>query len=349
MAYTEILTGHDLTAEQWDDQIYKEYIGQLWWKNVMGTSQNAIITVKDDLTKKAGDAITVGVRGTMQGGKVTGNSTGIGNEGKVDFYGQRITIDNVRHLIKVQDVPMTQKRVGFNVLTEAKDALVEKSQLDLDETITTELSTTSTGRVRGRYLYGAADSNWNATHATALGNIDNTADQLTTNMMRIAKRKALIPVNADGVKMRPTKIQNGKAYEEWFLFVGHSYALRDLFDSDASWKNAQLNLTPRSTSDSPIFSGSSFKGAYDGILIYEYDRIQLVSSTIQCAHNFLLGAQAGAVVWGQRSKFGEEETDVGHNITYETHEIRGVKKLYFTRTNEMDQGIVHVFSAAVAD
>ena len=349
MAYTEILTGHDLTAEQWDDNLFTEYIGQMWWKNLMGTSQNAIINVKDDLTKKPGDAITIGVRGTMQGGKVTGNTTGIGNEGKVDFYGQRITIDNVRHLIKIMDVPMTQKRVGFDVLSQAKEALVEKSQLDLDETITSSLSDVTTGKVRGRYLYGAIDGNWSGVHATDLTNIDNTADQLTTGMIRIAKRKALIPVNADGVKIRPMKVVNGKAYEEWFCFVGHTYALRDLFDNDAAWKNAQLNIPPQSNASSPLFQGSSFKGAYDGCLIYEYDRIQLVSSTIQCAHNFLLGAQAAAVVWGQRSKFGEEETDVKHNITYETHEIRGVSKLFFTRTNQMDQGVVHVFSAAVSD
>ena len=349
MAYVEILTTHDLTAEQWDNQIFTEYIGQLWWKNAMGTSQNSIINVKDDLTKKPGDAITIGVRGLMQGGKVTGNATGIGNEGKVDFYGQRITIDNVRQLIKIMDVPMTQKRVGFDVLNQAKDALTEKQSIDLDESITTALSDTSTGRVRGRYLYGAADSNWNATHATALTNVDNTADQLTTNMIRIAKRKALIPVVADGVRMAPTQIVNGKNYEQWYWFVGHPYSLRDMFDSDAAWKNAQLNIPPRSNGDSPIFTGSAFKGAYDGVLIYEYDRINLVSSTIQVSHNFLLGAQAAAVVWGQRSKFGEEETDLGHNITYETHEIRGISKLYFTRTNQMDQGKVSIFAAATAD
>src|SRR3989304_8606047 len=130
MAYTEILTDHALTAEQFDEQVFTEYIGQMWWKNLMGTSQNSIINVKDDLTKKPGDAITIGVRGTLQGGKVTGNATGIGNEGKVDFYGQRLTIDNVRHLIKIMDVPMTQKRVGFDVLSQAKEAVVEKAQVD---------------------------------------------------------------------------------------------------------------------------------------------------------------------------------------------------------------------------
>ena len=345
MAYTEILTTHGLTAEQWDNQLFEEYLSMLWWKNLMGTSQSAVIQVKDELTKQPGDAITIGLRGQMIGGKVTGNTKGVGNEGSVDFYSQRVTIDNVRHLIKIWDVPMTQKRVGFNVLQEAKNALTEKSQIDLEDAITTALVDTSSGRVAGRYIYGV--SAYNATHATALAQIDGTNDMLTSSLISIAKRKCLIPVNATA-KVRPMKVKNGKNFEEWFTLVGHPLAIRDLVDNDAAYRNAQLNLPPRGN-DSPLFTGASFKGSHNGVLIYEYDRIPLVSSTVQCAHNLLLGAQAGAVVWGQRSKFGEEEEDVKHNMIYETHEIRGVAKLVFNRATEEDQGVVHVFSAAVAD
>ena len=348
MAYTEVLTGDTITVEQFENSVFREYIGMLWWKHLMGTGSNMIIQVKNELTKKPGDAITINLRGQLQGGKVTGKNKGIGNEGRVDFFGQRITIDNVRHLVKIEDRPMTEQRTGFSVTTEVNDALKEASQLDLDEQITTDLSNTSNARVRGRYLYGAADSNWNDTHSTALTNVDNEADQLTTNMMRIGKRKAQIPVNATA-KVRPMRIKNGKNMEEWFAFVGHPYSLRDMFDADAAWKNAQLNIPPGTNRSSPIFTGSSFKGAYDGILIYEYERINLVSSTIQVSHNFLLGAQAHAVVWGQRTKVGQEETDVGHDITYETHEIRGSSKLFFDRATQEDQGLLHIFAAAVAD
>lgn len=348
MAYTEVLTDNGLTEEKWDNKLFREYIDQMWWKHLMGTSSNAVIQVKNQLTKGPGDAITIGLRGRVQGGKVTGNNQGIGNEGSLEFYNQRIVIDNVRHLLKFKDVPMSNKRVGFDILTEGKDGLTEKSQEDLEDQITTDLSDTSNGRVQGRYLYGAADSNWNSTHSTALTAVDNANDQLTTNMMRIAKRKATIPVNATA-KIRPMKVKMGKKLEQWYVFVGHPYSLRDMFDNDAAWKNAQLNIPPGTNMSSPIFTGSSFKGSYDGILIYEYERTNLVSSTIQVSHNFLLGAQAHAVVWGQRSKFGEEFTDLKHDVTYETHEIRGSSKLYFNRATVEDQGVVHVFAAAVSD
>ena len=314
----------------------------------MGTSSNSPIIIVEDLAKKPGDAITVQLRGRLQGGHVTGAAKGLGNEGKVDFFGQRLVVDNVRDLVLFTDVPMSQKRTNFDLLQQGKEALIEEAKIRLEDDITTALTDTSLGRVRGRYLYGAADSNWDATHATALTNIDNTADQLTTSMISIAKRKATIPVNATA-KVRPMRVNTGKAFEEWFVFCGHTYCTRDLINNDAAWRNAQLNIPPQSNQGSPIYSGSSFKGSWDGVLIYEYDLLPLVSSTIQCAHNLLLGAQAGAIVWAQRSKFGEEEQDVGHDVTYEVHEIRKVSKLVFDRATQEDNGLVNLFAAAVAD
>jgi hypothetical protein len=348
MAYIEVLEANDLTAEQWDSMLFEEYIGQMWWKNVMGESNDSIILVNEDLTSKAGSAINVPMRGLMQGGKVTGNSTGVGNEGTVPLFNYRIVVDNVRHLVRVEDIPMTQQRTAFSVLTAAKDALKEKNSLDLDETITSALSDTATGRVRGRYLYGAADSNWNATHSTALTNIDGTDDMLTLDMINIAKRKARIPTNAEAI-IRPMRIKNGKNFEEWYCFVGHDLAIRDMVKNDAAFNNAHLLIPPQANASSPLFSGSSFKGNFNGVLVYEYQRVQLESSTIQCAHNLFLGAQAGLVAWAQRPKFGEEFFDLKHKVTYETHEIRGVGKIAFNRDTVEDNGVVHVFSAAVAD
>src|SRR3990167_589586 len=162
---------------------------------------------------------------------------------------------------------MSEKRTNFNLLQQGKEALIEEAKIRLEDDITTALTDTSLGRVRGRYLYGAADSNWNATHATALTAVDNTADQLTTGMIDIAKRKATIPVNATA-KIRPMQIQTGKAFEEWFVFCGHTYCIRDLVNNDAAWRNAQLNIPPQRAADSVLYSGSSFKGAWNGTLIY---------------------------------------------------------------------------------
>jgi|GEM_PF-1524313 len=354
MAYTEILTGAGVTVSQWEARIAAEYIGQLWMKNIMGPSQDAVIQVKSDLTKMPGDAINFGIRSQMKGGYVAGNAFGLGNEGRVEFYNQRTVIDNVRHLVRFDDVPMSQKRVGWDLLNQGREALVEKARIRLDEDIIAGLSVVTTGRVRGRYLYGAVDSNWNATHATALTNVDNTADQATTNGIRICKRKALIPVNAT-TRVRPMNVKVGMNFEQWFITILHPYCVRDLVDSDAAYRNAQLLLPPNGNRDSSLFTGNAYRGAYDGVLIYEYDRINLVSSTIQCAHNLFLGAQSAVVAWGQMPKFNEQEQDLGHTVTYEIHEIRKVDKVVFGRNavdssiSDEDNGVIHYFAAAVAD
>lgn len=346
MGYTEILTGHDITAEQFDDICHREFTRQLFMKFLMGSGENAVIQVKEDLVKKPGDAMTVNYKTTQAGGTVRGNAKGVGNEGSTGFYGQRITIDNVRTLHKIWDVPMTQKRTTFNILTEAKDSLTTKHAETLDDDIINVMCSDATGRVRGRYLYGAADSNWNATHATALTAVDNAADQLTGSMLGMAKRKAIIKGTGVTEKIRPMRVTNGQASEQWYIFLGHTYSIRDLVNNDAAFRNAQLLLPPRSNADNIFFTGSSFKGSWEGVLIYEYEAMPLVASTIQVSHNLLMGAQAGVVCWGQRAKFGEEEEDLGHNLIYELHDIRGQAKMV---RNSVDHGMINVFAAAVAD
>jgi hypothetical protein len=363
MAYTEVLTSGNpavTSAEQWEAEVHQEYIGQFKMKFLMGSGPNAVIQVKEDLTKSAGDAITIHYASQQTGGTVRGNAKGIGNEGNMDFYAQRFVIDNTRTLHKVWDVPMTEQRTTFNTLMEVRHALTTKHAETFDDDMVTGLTNTSVGKVRGRYLYGAADSNWNATHATALATIDATNDKLTTSMIGVAKRKAVIKGTGVTEKIRPTRIMNGLQSEEWFVMMAHTYAIRDLVNDDAAFRNNQLLLPPGRNSDSLYFTGSHFKGSWEGVLIYEYDRLPLATNTnsIQTAHNLLMGAQAGAVVWGQRTKFGEEDEDLKHNQIYELHDIRNAVSSGSTNNHKLvrndgvnttDHGIVNVFSAAVAD
>ena len=173
-------------------------------------------------------------------------------------------------------------------------------------------------------------------------------------MISVAKRKATIKGTGVTEKIRPTMIKNGMRYEKWYTFLGHEYAIRDLVNNDAAYRNAQLLLPPGRNSDSPFFTGSDFKGSWDGVLIYTNDRLPLTSSTIQVCHNLLLGAQAGTIAFAQRSRFGEEYEDLKHNATYELHDIRfkngtGSNNNVKLVRNSVDHGLINVFSAAVAD
>lgn len=353
MSYVEVLHANGLTQTQWEKSIFKEYLQHTRWKLFASTGSDAIIQIKENLMKESGDSITIGLRGRLVGGRVDGAAKGAGNEGTLSFYNQNITVDMYRRLVKMENVAMSNQRVSFDVLVQAKEALEDEVAIDFDDDITDALTVVSTGHVQGRYLYGSLEANYSATHATGLSAVDSTTDMLTTRLIARAKRKALHPLNA-AAKIRPVRVKVGKNQEEWFVFMGQTYAIRDLTENDAAWQNKLLNLTPQaSMSDSPFFTGSFFKGSHEGVLIYEQDSLPLEvglgAGSIDVAHNLFLGAQAGAVCWAQRSKFAEDDMDVHHDRIYEISEIRGIAKLLFNRTTPEDNGIIHVFTSAVAD
>lgn len=351
-SYVEILNSHGITQTQWDTKVYFEYLRKLLWFLFMGTDESAIIQVKTRLQKSKGDTIVFELVGELEGGTVTGNATGEGNEGSFDIFVDQVQIDNVRHLVRVDDVDMSEQRSGLDLLNLAKSRLTNKQKNYVDDQISTKLSDTSNGRVRGRYLYGKNDDNWDAVHATALNSIDDTNDQLTLKSLSKAKRKAQFPGSVDLPKIQPTQVMgNAKRLTEWFVYVAHGYTTRDLTENDATFINRQLNIPPEPNSKNPLYTGSSFKGAHDGVLIHGYDGIHLeVNVTpVQCAHNLLLGAQAAAWAVGQNPKFKSEGFDLGHKFRAETHEIFGIEKLVFNTANAEDHGVVHHFVAAVDD
>src|SRR3990170_557490 len=338
--YTSIETTHGLTQEQWGSGLYKEYLGEFPFFELMGTSSDAVIQVKEDLTKKPGDAITIGIRGKLTGAGVTGLDELKGNEEQMQFFDQRITIDEFRHGVALKG-KMSQQRVAFNLRNEAKDALKDWLMEKTENDLITALTDVASGRVRGRYLYGAVDSNWNATHATATANIDNTADKLTTSIISIAKRKARLGTT---IKMRPFAITDSgrKIAEKYIMFV-HDLAARDL-KTDTSWQNHQRDLVVAGLRDSvPWISGSNFVGEWDGVLVYASDRMPRAAdgaSAIYTSHNLLLGAQAAAIVWGQRTGWEEDIDDYNHKHGFSVGEVRGVAKLVFSRATPEDHGVV---------
>lgn len=351
-SYVEILNSHGITQTQWDTKVHFEYLRKLFWFLFMGKDESAIIQVKTRLQKGKGDTIIFELVGELEGGTVTGNTTGRGNEGSFSIFTDSVTIDNVRHLVRLDDIPMSTQRSGLDLLNLAKSRLTTKQKFYVDDKITAILSSRTTGRVQGRYLYGKLDSNWDVTHATALANVDNTDDQLTLKVISIAKRKAKYPGAADLPKIMPTMVEgNAKRLNEWFMYVGHGLSMRDLVENDATFVNRQLNIPPEANSNNPLYTGSSFKGSHDGVLIHEYDGILLEanSNSVQCAHNFLLGAQAAAWAIGQGVKYHQEEIDHGHSLSAEVHEIFGIEKLVFNTDNAEDHGVVHSYVAAVSD
>ncbi len=338
-----IETTHGCSAEQWSNEVLTEYLGQNPFFTFMGTGSSNIIQVKEELTKAAGDAITVQLRAKLSGAGVTGAATLKGNEENLVFYDQKISVDTLRHAVILKG-EMSEKRVAFDLRNQAREALVDWASDKLFKGVISALTNTATGRDRTRYLYGATDANWNSTHATALANVDATNDKLTTDVISKAKRKALLEGSR---KVRPFVIKNGNKVEEVYVLFAHPYAIRDLLN-DQTFRDVNINL-PGSLAESVLVHGQRYKGMWDGVMIFETDMPVLAgagASTINVAHNVLAGAQACAVAWGKRTNYKEDVDDYGHENGFAIDEIRGVSKLVF---NNVDHGVVNVFTAAVAD
>ena len=340
-----ILTTHGCTNEAWAKEVMGEYLGHNPFYNFMSESSNAIIQVREELTKAPGDAITIQLRARLTGAGVTGDTTLKGNEENLTFYDQRVLIDTIRHAVILRG-EMSEQRVAFDLRNQAREALVDWANNKLRAQLITALTDTTVGRDRSRYLYGAVDGNWNTTHATALANVDATNDKLTTAMISVAKRKALL---GNGRRVRPFELKvNDKAVEEVYVLFAHPYAVRDLLN-DAAFRDMNTYI-PNTFGDSALVHGQRYKGMWDGVMIFECEEMPILASagaaSINVAHNVLCGAQAAAIAWGKKTNYKEDSDDYGHENGFAIDEIRGIAKLVF---NNIDHGVVNVFTAAVAD
>jgi N4-gp56 family major capsid protein len=322
----------------------QEYLGHNPFYNFMGEGSNAVIQVREELTKAPGDAITVQLRARLTGAGVTGDTALAGNEENLVFHDQRVLVDTIRHGVLLRG-EMSEKRVAFDLRNQAREALVDWAGNKIRTDLIAALTDTSVGRDRSRYLYGATDANWHGTHDTALGNVDGSADRLSTGMISIAKRKAQL---GGARKVRPFQMQKDGGNEELYVLFAHPYAVRDLL-ADQAFRDVNTYI-PSSFGESVLIHGQRYKGMWDGVMIFECEEMPILDDAgagdIDVAHNVLCGAQAAAVVWGKKTNYKEDSNDYGHENGFAIDEIRGVKKLVF---NNIDHGVVNVFSAAVAD
>jgi len=336
---------HGASAQAWSKEVMKEYLNHNPFYNFMGADSNSLIQTNEELTKQAGDAITVQLRSKLTGNGITGAGTLKGNEEDLIFHTQKVEVDTLRHGVVLKG-EMSEKRVAFNLRNQARDALVDWACEKMKFDIISALTDTSVGRDRTRYIYGATDANWNDTHATALANVDTATDKLSTKLISIAKRKAVLSGDR---RVRPFQIKSkdGK-YEEVFVLFAHPYAVRDLME-DVAFREVNTNSSV-ALADSVFVHGQKVKGMWDGVMIVECDEMPLLAGTgaagSDVAHCVLAGAQAACVAWGKKTNYKEESDDYGHENGFAIDEIRGVEKLVF---NGVDHGVVNVFVSSIAD
>jgi len=357
MALTTARTG--LTPQQWDDKFFMEYIRDNRFKRYMGTDENAIIQVKEDLTVKKGDKVTFAAVNKLTGAGVTGNTTLEGNEEELDARSMAVTVAPLRHAVAVTNWD-EQKSV-----IELRDASKMALKMWMMEKMKTGIIT-ALGSINGvayadateaqkdawlvdnadRVLFGAAKSNAVSNdHSTSLALVDNTSDKLSPAIISLAKRIA----QSASPAIRPIRLSDD---EVWFVMFAGPQAIRDLAN-DATMTQANREARVRGVESNPLFTGGSL--VWDGVIIREIPEIAAVSNgTIACNPNYLVGAQALGVAYAQRTKTTTQVSDYGYRNGVGVQEMRGIEKLLFGSgagdTDDLKQhGVCTVWTAGVAD
>jgi N4-gp56 family major capsid protein len=360
MANTTVATG--LTVQQWDDKFFVEYLQNHPFKPYMGTGEDAIIQIKENLTKKKGDSVTFALVNKLSGAGVTGSATLEGNEEAMDSRSFEVSVNKRRNGVRVAEIDeqfsaISLREAGKPVL---KDWAMEA---DIDRIYAALYSINGTAYASAdeaskdawladnadRVLFGAAKSNNSGNdHSASLANIDNTADKLTTAALSLMKRMAL----AASPKIRPIRIDGSN--RRYFVAFANPRSFRDLKESTAMQQAMrEVSVTAQ---NNKLFQGGDLE--WDGVIVHECDNMPTLTGVgaagIDVGGVFLCGAQALGLAMAKRWTSKTEVFDYGdkHGVAIEA--IDGLKKMLFGSgsgdTDDLKQhGVVTGYFAAVAD
>jgi N4-gp56 family major capsid protein len=360
MADTTAATG--LTVQQWDDKFFVEHVQQNRFAGEMGTSENAIIQVKQDLTQKQGDSVTFALANRLTGAGVENGATLEGNEEDLDSRSFKLTIKERAHGVRVTD---WQNQISAIDLRKAgKMSLKTWAMEDTrDRTIAALMSidgiafATANATQRNtwltnnadRVLFGASKSNKKGTHALSLTEIDGTNDKLTASAASLMKRIA----QSASPKIRP--VMSEKSGREYFTVYVPSLVFRDL-KADTTITQAQRDVSLRMQNEK-LFKGGDIE--WDGMIFKEIHDIPVLTGagaagTTDVAPVFFCGAQALGYGIAARWRSAEETFDYGRKKGVAIMEMGGIEKMRFGSgasdlTTPKDHGLVTGWFAAVAD
>jgi N4-gp56 family major capsid protein len=314
----------NLVEKAWSKQLWREAEKDNFFAKFTGTGTDAIIQVKTELKKDAGDQITVPLLMRLVGEGVTGDNMLEGNEEALQFYDCQVKVDQIRHAVRLKG-RMEEQKTSLNLRTAAKDSLktwfVEKQEKMIVEALTANPTVEHTVFANGRTSEDAITD----------------ADVFTADMISIAARKAktLEP------KIRRVRVEG----KEYYVMLVDNYQARDL-KNDTKWLEAQKHANVRG-SENPIFTG--MLGVYDGVVVHEYEnliRTETGASSAKVGHALLLGCQAGIKGVAKEASWKEKAFDYDNQMGFSTGAILGVKKSVF---NEKDFAVVQVMTSSADD
>ncbi len=329
----------------------------------MGNDSGAVIQIKDETQKSAGDKITYGLRMQLTGAGILGDGTLEGNEEALTTYSDSILINQLRHAVRSAG-RMSQQRVPFDVRMEALSGLRDwwADRFDFaffnqicGNTVQTDVRYTGnnatiapSGMPSGAT---AGTLNYTSVHATGDDSSITSADTFVLGVIDTAveRAKTLTPA------IRPVRTGGGAGYYVAFLHPYQVSGMRTNTNTGQWFDIEKAALTGGEISDNPIFDGAL--GMYNGVLLHSDYRVSQGASvaasttaitTVRRA--VFCGAQAAMIGFGrdngpERYTWVEELFDYENELGVSGGSIFGFKKTVF---NSLDFSTIVMSSYAAA-
>lgn len=379
MALTTVQTNNKLI--KFTQQINREFVRENLFSPYMGTGLTAIIRMRQDLVS-GGEQMNIPLVARLKASAV-GSGQLTGNEEVIDNYGMRLWIDWARNAVKTNKAEKQKDSAAiFDTARPLlgdwgkelqRDEIIAAFYALVSESAPVALGTSAGQRTNGvlfgsataaqrntwvvdnsdRVVFGALNSNYSATFATATATLDTTDDKFTAANLRFLKRVA----RAADPKIRPYKLGDGR---EYFVAFSGSRTFRDMKSSLDSINQAARPREGNGMDKNPIFQDGDL--LYDGVIIREVPEIDTQAPTFFATAGsgattavrpvWLCGQSAMAFGWGQMAKPTQlDQTDYGFNQGVGVEMAYGISKMFKKTTDGKlkEWGICTGFYAAAPD
>lgn len=306
-----------LVPKVWAKKVWHEGVKDSYFDKFTAMDGSNVVHQNKDLTNVKGDSVVFGLMMNLSGNGVEGNRAKLsGAEDSLNIYDFTVQTQLVRNAVSRFEAD--DQRSQYDMLKEIKVVLKQWLSDWLDNKLIEKLTSSNTTN--------------ETIYASAAGTISSITanDKLTTTLISRAKRKAQM----HAPKVQPIKVDGMDKY----IMLVSPWAAKDLKD-DAKWLAAQQNANVRG-SKNPIFTGAL--GEYDGVILYEYERVINSASGASGANvcnNLLLGKQAACFAVARPAKHIEQTDDYGNIAGNGIAFYGAVEK---TKFNMADYGVIAV-------
>lgn len=411
MAYTDTIISAGNIGEQWSADFFRYGLKNMFFSKFIGkpmknlfyagkkpgsvkilTDPNALIQLKMELLKKKGEAVTFPIIAPLAGhGRVatpaalTTGSLESHEEGVTD-YSYRLELCDWGHATR-DEGPLTRQQAAWDPDRVARTALELWFGQALDHATYCALAglaftgdDATPADVGGTALVAAAAPSRKLVGGMKSGTFTARTTDAVLDDQEYMCFEIIDEAKAQAVEdepiMRPIII-DGQPWYMMFMSPGQARDLRANAGASTGivWKDAQMYASTRGKAN-PLFTNAL--GAYNGVLLYEYQRCHMRCNesgaddaiawtpavegnyfdtsdilptatwegTLRFAHRALFcGACAAAHAWGKKPEFVGKNFDYGRQHGFAVKMLIGVGRPEF---NSVDYGVMVVDTAATS-